>query len=137
MTESIKSFEDVEKAIDKRRRLFTKKSLKVPDYDSIALNELDFALDILRELKASELFREKFNQKPAEIILKGNELGWLIKLAETHFDSSTFHEWLKKANAPKLFDMSQNLLNKFYPCRFNAGGSETTWELRRLLEGEK
>jgi hypothetical protein len=73
-TEPIKSFEDAEKAIESLKRKGAWASIN-PDWN-IAI---DRALEILRELEASELLREKFNQNPMERAKQAvNFINWHI-----------------------------------------------------------
>lgn len=62
-----------------------------------------------------------------KIILKGNQLGWLIKLAEERLDDPKFIKYL--GNNPELKDMLYNLISTFHPTRFIHGTSNTIWTL--------
>jgi len=65
-----------------------------------------------------------------EITLRGNELGWILKLAEGHYDSKEFREWIKNNKLEKLNKLLSLLIAKFHPNNFNAGSSKTIWLLR-------
>ena len=62
-----------------------------------------------------------------KIILKGNQLGWIIKLAEERLDDPKFIKYLM--GNPQLKDMLYNLIGTFHPTRFNHGTSDTIWTL--------
>jgi hypothetical protein len=60
--------------------------------------------------------------------MKGNELEWLITLAELKFRSEEFQKFLR--NEPELSDTLDNLMRKFRPDVFNYGTSRTIWTLK-------
>lgn len=61
--------------------------------------------------------------------LKGNELGWLIKLAEATYTNDEFQKSIEKH--PKLQKFLSDLISRFHDTRFNPGHSETTWVLEK------
>jgi len=72
---------------------------------------------------------KKINDNMIE--LKGNELGWLLKLAEAHYISDKFRAYIKQHNLKSLDDFLKKLMCYFHPNNFNVGHSETTWVLSR------
>lgn len=59
--------------------------------------------------------------------IKGNELQWILKLAEERLDSEEFQERMKET--PKLLRFLNNLMARFHPNNFYAGNSKNTWIL--------
>jgi len=63
--------------------------------------------------------------------LKGNELGWILKLAENHYMSTAFQDYIKKYNLDELNQFLKLLLCRFHPNNFNAGHNQTIWILTK------
>jgi hypothetical protein len=62
--------------------------------------------------------------------LKGNELGWILKLAEIGFEKESFKKFREKN--PKLEKFLIQLLLRFHPNHFHAGFPNVTWELKKI-----
>ena len=69
--------------------------------------------------------------------INGNELGWILRLAEGHYDSEQFQQWLKKHDLEKLNDFLKELMCKFHPTNFYAGNSRKVWILTDEEEKRK
>lgn len=69
-----------------------------------------------------------------ELELKGNELGWLIKLADAHYFTPNFQTYLEKNHMRPLGEFLRALLCKVHPDNFCAGGNTTTWIIKRKKE---
>ena len=67
------------------------------------------------------------NQLKQVVSMKGNELGWLIKLAHDKWLSEEFQKFV--SGKPKLHTMFIQLFGKFHQTRFYAGTSEKEWSL--------
>ena len=65
------------------------------------------------------------------IELTGNELGWIIKLAEMYSQSEAYKEFMKKHTGVKRF--VKGVLIKFHPNNFNPGNSTVDWY---IIKGE-
>lgn len=63
------------------------------------------------------------------IKLKGNELGWLIRMAEKGYMDEKFQQWLKDNELEGLHRFLKLLMCRFHPNNFNAGHSEDIWTL--------
>ena len=63
------------------------------------------------------------------IELKGNELGWIIKLAQTHLTSQDFHEYLIRNELYELQPFLHQIMGQFHETNFYAGTSEDKWIL--------
>ena len=63
--------------------------------------------------------------------IKGNELGWILKLAENHYMSKNFQNYIKKYKLDKLDDFLKLLLCRFHPNNFNPEDSSTIWILTK------
>lgn len=63
------------------------------------------------------------------IEIKGNELGWLLNLAEKYYGSPQFREYIKKYKFQKLDNHIRLILLKFHPNNFSAGTSRQVWYL--------
>jgi len=63
------------------------------------------------------------------IELSGNELGWILRLAELHNDSKDFKNYLKKFELEDLQKFLNLLIVKFHPSNFNCGNSKIKWIL--------
>lgn len=68
------------------------------------------------------------------VILKGNELGWLIRLAEEHLMSKGFQIYLKESKIQGLNPFLNELLAKFHPANFRHGSIDVTWVLTEKEE---
>jgi len=73
-----------------------------------------------------------------KIEIKGNELGWIIKLAENHYNSILFRTWIRKKKLWKLDNFLMKLMSIFHPSNFNPGDEEKVWiltdEINRIIE---
>ena len=63
------------------------------------------------------------------IELKGNELGWIIKLAQEHLTSEQFQTYLKRHNLSQLQPFLHEVMGQFHELNFYAGTSEDVWIL--------
>lgn len=63
--------------------------------------------------------------------IRGNELSWLIQLAESHLDSKTFQDYLTKNNLEPTRQFLNRLLADFHPNNFYTGRSDTEWLLTK------
>lgn len=72
---------------------------------------------------------KRINEKTIE--LKGNELGWILKLAEEHYISDKFQKYIKQFKLEALDKFLQELMCYFHPNNFSAGHSETIWILTK------
>lgn len=63
------------------------------------------------------------------IKLKGNELGWILKLANEHLLSEQFQHYLKRYNLPELQPFLHRIMGQFHEANFYAGTSEDEWIL--------
>ena len=63
-----------------------------------------------------------------ELKLKGNELGWIFRLAKSHFDSKEFQECMKKY--PKTNEFIQKVITKINPNNINPQVGEI-WVIKR------
>lgn len=62
--------------------------------------------------------------------LKGNELGWLLKLAEKGYMCKEFREWIEKYNMQGVDDFLKVLMCKVHPNNFNPKSSNVTWVIK-------
>jgi len=76
------------------------------------------------------------------IELKGNELGWILRLADEHYRSKEFEEWVEQFKRGIVKEFLKQLMIKFHPNNFNYGTHMTKWillteeELSRLRSDE-
>lgn len=66
----------------------------------------------------------KDNSYPTTMELKGNELGWIIKLAEDHYLSEGFRKGMDKNNLRGLYAKLGTILGRF---RWIPLSSQQTW----------
>ena len=82
------------------------------------------------QLEKLETCVEKLQkQLEAAKTLRGNELGWIFKLAEEKFDSKKFQEYLKKNNMEATFGFLNRLMAYIHPNNFDSGKSNDEWLL--------
>ena len=70
-----------------------------------------------------------------EITLKGNEFGWILKLAEERYVELKSSGKLKEYEV--LDNFLSNLLGRFHSNNFYSGSSETIWILTRIDNDQK
>ena len=63
------------------------------------------------------------------IKLKGNELGWILKLANEYLLSEQFQTYLKRHDIPQLQSFLHQVMGQFHETNFYAGTSEDIWIL--------
>jgi len=63
------------------------------------------------------------------IELKGNELGWILKLANEYLLSEQFQTYLKRYNLSQLQPFLHQIMGQFHETNFYAGTSEDKWIL--------
>lgn len=73
------------------------------------------------------------------IELSGNELGWIIRLAEGYVNSEGFKGYRRRHlfQGAELHSFLQELLARFHPNNFNCGNSRTKWILISAKELEE
>ncbi len=70
------------------------------------------------------------NQLKQVVSLKGNELGWLIKLANDKWLSKEFQQFV--SDKPNLHRIFIKLFGKFHTTNFYAGTSEREWRIEEI-----
>lgn len=137
MMDSLKQLEEVikNKAYHPRFPMEERNHTWTAEYKVVKLSDLfneekSGLLDVLK--KSCMVLRQK--QLEEVIELKANELGWILKLAENHYDSKQFREYIKKHNLEKLNRFLKLLILRFHPNHFYVGHPETIWILIKKEE---
>lgn len=71
-----------------------------------------------------------------KVEIKGNELGWILKLAEIGYNSEKFRKFIKENKLKGLDASIKALMVKFYPGNFYTGYSNTMWILIREIKND-
>ncbi len=71
-----------------------------------------------------------------ETTLTSSELGWLLLLAELHYDSKQFQNWIAKNKLERLNETLKLLICKIHPNNFILGNSKTIWILKKKKESK-